>query len=508
MSKIACDHCGSSDARHVYADHSYCFACPEATAWQPLEGTPTPHQPKGGKAIQADLSSRGLSSDTTATYKVMQKSNDIVFTYKGCNKYRTPDKRFTWDKYSKQAGLFGQEHFSAGGKCVIVTEGEYDAMAAFQMLAGRVVAVSVENGAGGAIDSLKRQYEWLDSFEKIVIAFDNDAPGRNAAEECAELFSHKAYIVRHASFKDANEYLMQSSTAKWVAEFNNAERYTPSGIVSYKNARALLEKEEQQGLPWCFDGLTKLTYGRRWGEIYAFGAGVAMGKTDVFTQSIAYDLTKMKEPVGVFYLEQPIKETIQRILGKIDGKLYHLGYDKDAFLKVFDNHTLDLQLFNHVGGKSWEEIKSKMLYLNKAMGYKVFYLDHLTALVSDVSDERRSLDKIMCDMASFAQQTGSIIHFISHLTTPGNGASHEEGAKVRERDFTGSRAIARWSHYMFGLEGNKAADDPEERNRRVLRVVKDRYTGQATNECVGLFYNAEDGMLYEQPVREVSSEIL
>ena len=114
----------------------------------------------------------------------------------------------------------------------------------------------------------------------------------------------------------------------------------------------------------------------------------------------------------------------------------------------------------------------------------------------------------MADMASMAQRNKIIIHFVSHLTTPAGGESHEEGSKVRERDFTGSRAIARWSHFMFGIEGNKNAEQKEQRNKRRFRVIKDRYTGQATGESFGLTYNPQTGMLEECEYVEDEGEVL
>ena len=66
-----------------------------------------------------------------------------------------------------------------------------------------------------------------------------------------------------------------------------------------------------------------------------------------------------------------------------------------------------------------------------------------------------------------------------------------------EKHFTGSRAIARWAHYMFGLERNKQDEDPVMRQTTTFRVLKDRYTGRATAEKFGLWYNRDSGMLSE-----------
>jgi twinkle protein len=291
--------------------------------------------------------------------------------------------------------------------------------------------------------------------------------------------------------------LLYGDVSGWLAAYKNAEQHKPEGIVQLADILDSLLADEKDGIPWVFPTLTKLTHGRREGELYGFGAGVGMGKTDIFTQSIAYDI-EQGLPVGVFYLEQPIKETALRIAGKIDGKIYHIKATKEHYEESLNRLSgKPLFLFNHFGSKDWETIKQKIVFLAKAYDVKMFYLDHLTALVADERDERRALDSIMSDMASVAQRNKIVIHFVSHLTTPQGGDSHEEGARVRERDFTGSRAIARWSHFMFGIEGNKNADDKEQRNKRLFRVIKDRYTGQATGESFGLTYCPKSGMLQE-----------
>jgi hypothetical protein len=50
---------------------------------------------------------------------------------------------------------------------------------------------------------------------------------------------------------------------------------------------------------------------------------------------------------------------------------------------------------------------------------------------------------------------------------------------------------------MFGLERNQQAEDKDERHRTVFRVLKDRYTGQATGETFVLEYDSDTGLLTE-----------
>jgi twinkle protein len=221
----------------------------------------------------------------------------------------------------------------------------------------------------------------------------------------------------------------------------------------------------------------------------------------VFTQQIAYDIDVLNEKVGVIYLEQNVVETAQRVAGKLDRRLYHIpdaGWTREQYEQSVERLDARGQLYmmEHFGAMDWTTVKGIIKYFAKAYDIKMIYLDHLTALAANEQDERRALDGIMADMASLAQSDGLIIHFVSHLTTP-EGKAHEEGGRVLEKHFTGSRAIARWSHYMFGLERDKQAEDPVKRQTTTFRVLKDRFAGSATGEKFGIFYDRATGYLNE-----------
>lgn len=464
------------------------------------------------------ISERGISLSTCEAYGVTQEEGKHYYPYTDDNgttvavkKRDTATKTFSIAGDFNKATLFGQHLFGKGGKYVTIVEGELDALGAYQMLGSKWPVVSIRNGAQAALKDVKQSFEWLDSFESIVICFDSDEPGVKAATQVAELFGAKAKVMKHQKgYKDACDYLAVGADKRFVDSWWRADTYKPDGIVTVADIEEELLTPPAEGEPWCFPTLTKLTYGRRPGELYAFGAGVGIGKTDVFTQQIAYDIEVLNQTVGVIYLEQPVAETTQRVLGKLDKKLYHIpdaGWDKDEYIEGIKKlkESNKLIMYRHFGAKDWATVKSRITYIVKVYDAKKIYLDHLTALAANEQDERRALDGIMADMATLAQSLNITIHFISHLTTP-EGKAHEEGGRVLEKHFTGSRAIARWSHYMFGLERDKQAEDKRVRQTTTFRVLKDRFTGRAGGEKFGLFYNQQTGILnecaldYEEPL--------
>jgi twinkle protein len=127
--------------------------------------------------------------------------------------------------------------------------------------------------------------------------------------------------------------------------------------------------------------------------------------------------------------------------------------------------------------------------------------------MADTADEKGSLEQIMKEIASLANELDLIIHLVSHLSTP-DGTPHEEGGRVMIRHFKGSRSIGFWSYYMIGLERDQQADDETERHTTTLRVLKDRYTGQATGQTILLGYDADTGRIIPVGKVEMSPEQL
>lgn len=411
-------------------------------------------------------------------------------------KLRDKDKNFAWIGKAGQA-LFGRHCVKPGGKVLVVTEGAIDALSYAEMRKGWP-AVSIPNGAQSAPKALKENIEFLESFEKVVLCFDNDEEGQKAAEACKGILSPKKMLIASLphEFKDLNEALQEGAVKAALQAVMNAEEVRPDNLVSVEDVLEEALRPIEMGLPWFLDGLTKLTYGRRYGEVYALGAGTGVGKTDVLTEQIKFDIVDLNLKVGVLFLEQKPAETVKRIAGKVASRRFHVpdsGWTEDELRTAVYRLKGKLMLYDSFGETDWDQVKTRIRHMAVAEGIRIFYVDHLTAM-ADTSDERGSLEQIMKEMAGLANELQIIITFVSHLATP-DGTPHEEGGRVAIRHFKGSRSIGFWSYYMFGLERDQQADDESERHMTTFRVLKDRYTGQATGQTFQLGYDAETGRI-------------
>ena len=506
-----CPECGSSDAGSRYSDgHFFCFACQHYEHGD--EEGPT-HNHSGKKHMEGlltgefkSLPKRGLTEDTCRKfgYQVGRDKNDTLvqiapyYDEAGvmvAQKIRYANKEFKFLGEPKRAVLFGSNLWN-NGKKLVVTEGEIDAMSVSQAQNNKWPVVSIPNGAQGAKKSLTKYLDYLNGFEEVILMFDMDEPGRKASAECAGLFAPGKCKIASLPLKDANECIQAGREQDIIQAIWNAKPYRPDGLVSVADLMDELTKPVEIGYPWWLQPLTDLTFGRRKGEIYGVGAGTGVGKTDFLTQQIAYDIATLGMKVGAIFLEQKPTETAKRIAGKIKGLRFHVpnsGWSKEELVDAMQCLNGKLVMYDSFGETEWDVIKDHIRFMVVAEGIELIYLDHLTAM-ADTADEKGSLEQIMKEMAGLANELGIIITFVSHLTTP-EGKPHEEGGRVTIRHFKGSRAIGFWSYFMFGLERDQQHDDPRLRQVTTFRILKDRYTGQATGETIYLGYDGDTGLL-------------
>jgi twinkle protein len=413
----------------------------------------------------------------------------------------------------KKALPFGSHAFPRTGRSIVVTEGEIDAMSMSQVQGNKWPVVSIACGADKPEDdegnpmpmNKVRKYfgthrDYFLGFEKVILMFDNDGPGIASARVAADIIGPSAHIAT-LPLKDANEMLLANRVQELVDAMWRAKKHSPDGIVTSADVREEVMKGVPLGVPWPWESLTKLTHGRRRGEVYTIGAGTGVGKTHFLLQLVVQTLMELHESVGCIFLEQQPRETMQRLLGIMDGVPYHLPEHWDAekvgiAYDKLETEGASLFLYDRFGSATWETIERRIRYLATVEGCHHIVLDHLTALAAAEDDERKALERIMKDVSELVTELDITLYLVSHLATP-DGKPHEEGGRVMIRHFKGSRAIGFWSHYMIGLERNQQADSQEERTTTTVRLLKARYDGSKTGRTVMMRFDEDTNLLLE-----------
>ena len=521
LRNIPCGSCGSSDANGLYSDgHTYCHKCKTYVhadgerKEEPLTTKDfTPYEVSYGPLPKRRLTEETCAkwryglTDTTPVLQVAQffnKDGELV-----AQKTRGPNKEFAWRGDAKGCGLFGMHLWAPGGKSLIITEGELDAMTVSQLQGHRYPVVSVPNGAPAAKKAIHANLEFIESFDKVVFMFDSDAPGREAAAECAaELSPGKAYIAT-LPLKDASEMLMADRGPEVIDAFWKAVPYRPDGVVNGKDIwDKVIDFSNYESIPYPWEGLNRITKGARRGEMVLVCAGTGVGKSEVVRQA-AYHFRKQGEVIGYVALEESVQRTALGFMGLHLGKRVFLdprGEDQDTLREAFERTVGDgnYYLYDHFGSLESGNLVSKIRYMVKGCNCRTVVLDHISIVVSgsEIDDERKALDVIATSLKTLAMELNFRLIVIAHLKRT-EGTSHEEGGRVKLNDIRGTGALAQLSNMVFALERNQQSED--EKNVTTLRVLKNRHTGETGVACY-LKYDTETGILTETERKQTATD--
>ena len=511
---IACTDCGSSDANALYeSGNTYCHKCgsfhkggeQKQTVQQKVATKELDFMSGEVKAIE----SRGLREDTCKKYHcwLSKGGTTIISNYLDetgkivAQKIRGQDKSFRMVKKVDTLPLYGAWLYPKPKGTVVITEGEIDALTVDQVFMGQLSTVSLPTGAHSADKALRENIRWLEKFDTIVLAFDSDEPGLEAAKKCAPLFTPGKVRCARFDLKDPNEMLLEGKKAELKKAISDAKVYRPDGVIQIKDIKSKVLEAPIKGKPWPWQALTDATYGRRPHEIYGFGGGTGCGKSDLLLQVMSQTVEELDEKIGIISLEQNVEETAKRLAGKINKKFYHLPdvkFNTQELGDCLDRINHNVFLYNHFGCTEWSSIRDVIQYFAVGCGIQHIFLDNLTSVNSNEGSRLEELRTIMLGLVELAQRYDITIYYVSHLSTPQQPKKpHEEGGRVSSAQFYGSRDIARCSNYLFGMERNQVAEEESERHKSTLRLLKARYAGHKNGSAITLTYNVQTGLIEE-----------
>lgn len=521
----SCSECGSSDGVGWYDDgHGTCFVCehyyhptgqkPVATEAKQLSDTnvkaPTPLTD-----VFRAIPKRGLPEEAIRKYSIdvnLSKEIDVAHRYPYfkdgvhvANKVRKrTTKDFIWEGEPSDAELFGQHLFPPGSaKSITLVEGELDAPSAWVLLGSRYPVVSVPS-VGGAVKSVQNNYEYLNSFEDIVICLDVDTakerpngevfyPGQDTAKKLAEMFKPgKCRILTLEHGKDPNEYRQKGIDAKtFVAEWWKAPRFSPDGLILGSDDALwedIINSPTPFTIPFPSDRLNEMTYGLRLGEMVTLTADPKIGKTTIL-KWIEYHLLQsellkeMEYGIGFMHLEEPKKDLAVGLMGLHVGKRLGLPDTEttpEELRTAYDAviNTNRVVIWDHFGSNNVDAVVNKVRHM-AALGCKYIVLDHFSILASDQSgDERKQLDEIATKLKTLTIELDICLIGVIHQN--------------RQGQIRGTMAFEQLSNMIIRLERDKLEMDPWRRNITKLTVTENRFSGR-TGPAEWLFFDDTSG---------------
>ena len=535
VSKGPCPACDSSDAFMTYDDgHGYCFSCHHYAASDPFlsdDGEPPaqrspPRSPSGllDGTPQA-LKRRQLREETCRKWGYLWGKDSRG---RGCHiasyadstgrivaqKLRYADKSFAWVGDPKaHTGLYGSHLWKAGGKRIVITEGELDALSVSQINDNKWPVVSLPDGATSAEKCVRNNLEYLESFDTVVLCFDMDERGREATTKVAEILSPGKAAIVTLPRKDASE-LLQAGEGKVLSScLWSAAEYRPDTIVEGSelwDEYATPIRTADAPYPWA--GLNAVLRGQRVHELVTWVAGEKIGKTTVMAALEHNLLTTTSDRIGIIALEQQPKRTAMDLVGYEMGRRLHtcerVGAPSADERAAFDRTVGSGRVYidRHFGSLEIDRLLNRIRWLVVGKQCRWIILDHISMVVSgsDV-DERKELDMAVTALASFVEERDVGIHMVSHLRRPSTGIPWEEGRKPRTGDIRGTSAIGQLSHAIVGISRNKRSEDEDERSTMQLEVLCNRPFGDEGDAC-RLRYDAETGRLDELIGDDMSEE--
>lgn len=525
--------CTSSDGYQIYEDGSgHCFVCRKGTR----KGESTELRPRKKRSLltnyEKEVTIEEINALPVRGFRDRKISKRVVEFY-GCkisygsdgniktHYYYYSDKAYkvrelpkTFYMIGVTKLLFGQKKFNPGGKRLIITEGEIDAMAVQQANIDRwdrfFPVVSLRSSA--QVKDLIELRDYARSFKEVVLLFDQDEAGEKATQEAVSIIGYDKVKVGTMPFKDASDLYINEGTDGVQRAIFDAVSQTPVGMVSDKEAvlDALRTHRSVESIPYppCLEGLNTKIKGMRFHQIATFVSGTGSGKSTVIKEIMLHILETTPHKIGTVLLEESVAETSIILAGMMLNKnpaKYDLGMDElekgvNEFFKYDEEGNSRVIILDHQGAINNFSMYDRLEYMCLS-GCKFLFVDHITILVSEGADGKEGLeaqDKIMNDLLRLTKKYPVWIGLVSHLRKVQSGKrSFEQGVLPTLDDIRGSGSIKQISFDVIGFARNMSADAPSERNMIKMASLKSRHSG-LTGKVEGTFYNYDTGRLIRE----------
>lgn len=516
--------CKSSDARQVYEDgSSFCFSCSTRFSGSKVKEKELTHQTNTRVTVEEIKSfpcrgfqDRGIIKAATEFFEV-RSSNDEngkidnhYYPYSGGGfKNRRLPKDFMW--VGTYGGLFGKDKFSGGGKRLVITEGEIDALsvavANYKKYDKFYPVVSIPSAS--ATDELLSSRDWIRSFSEVILCLDNDKAGEEATQKAIKIIGiDKVKIWKPGDCKDANEVLLKYGPDRLNQLIWDAQAWSPAGIISKEDIwKQITERNaiESHPYPACLTGVNSKIKGKRLGEIALFISGTGSGKSTIIRE-IGVDLIETtKDKIGIISLEESPGETGIKFSSMLLKRNPANEDISDEDLKVgFDKMFGDdrVVVLDHQGSIKDDSIVDQLEYMC-LIGCKYLFIDHITILVSEGADGltgNEAIDKIMNDLLRLVKRHNVWIGLVSHLRkVQTGGKSFEDGRLPSMDDIRGSGSIKQVSFDIIAFARDMNNKEEEVRNKIKMAVLKSR-TMAKTGPVLGAIYNHTTGRLIAEEI--------
>ncbi len=473
-----CPECGSKEAFSWYEKgKGYCHGgC--GGKWIMTEDYIDPKRKEPSGFTYNDI--RGLDPKIAERFGIVihtdEKGNPFRYAFKYPNntKYRGYHDKTFWFKDSgiRILDFFGPQVNPASSKRLYITEGEFDAASLYQSMDSTWPVLSLPSASIGD-DFVKKQYDFLNSFQEIVYAGELDKAGKKAADRLYKALPHKFYYIPLTKWKDANEAIQAGDQAelKWTAL--RPQRWTPDNFFCSDNQIESILKEENpyEYVPTGIEELDAKIRGIVKGGLTFLMAPPGSGKTEIFRKLETGLLVNSTSKIGLLHMEEQ-KSTTYRAMAT-----YKLGVNVRTKEDALENKISEEEVikaaqdmaqgdrtivFEMKSGDDPMEIVNYVRLAASVYGADYVFVDHVQRLayMGGVEGATNVLTKVASNLAQIAKELNIGVIMISHINEDG----HTKYAKSLEEE-----AIM-----LIKIERDKESSDEEISNTTQFFVTKNR----------------------------------
>lgn len=403
------------------------------------------------------LEKRHLISNTLQAFRIAAEGSRVFFPFIDPHgETRMIKFRDIHDKKKQgptSAGqmptLFGWQAVDPNTREIWITEGEFDAMAGYQM---GVSAMSVPFGGGGGAKQqwIENEFDNLDRFETIILALDMDDEGELAAREIAERLGIHRCVRVSLPFKDLNECLAEGVDIKSIRA--TAAGYDPQELRSATDYREDILKElfaseeDTRGFAPLVGTLSE-TLRFRDAELVILNGINGHGKSQLAGQ-FALDAMAQGKRVCIASMEMPARRLLTRLTRQAAG--IPEGDPTVAYANTcIDFYANKLWLFDLVGTAKTTRMLEVFQYARKRYGIDIFVIDNMTKCGID-DDDYSAQKRFMEELCDFKNVTGTTVFLVTHSR---KGESEE--TPTGKMDVKGSGSITDLADTVLTIWRNK-----------------------------------------------------
>lgn len=459
---------------------------------------------------------RGISEETILKHDLRAYKGRISFLYKKYDnvvgvKTRQPQKVVEGVKMKSITGskfnLYNFNNLNDSKSEIVICEGEFDCMILDEC--GVDNAVSVPTGASSLNLLFEQEGEFLNTYETIIIASDNDEAGSRMDELFVDKFGDKVKLIDKKimdSINDINELFLRKGKPK-VTELINSARFKIAG-------RRDIDDTPYSGLEdragkYISTGMNQIDYALN--DLAPRCVTVVVGRTNAgkttFVRQVVANAIDTDNKVFCVLGEGDdeifLNELYTSIIGKDEKYYTYKKINKRKYKEPRQEvlgalrkwHEKKLVLFNKGESelKTMDQLFEILKYEIKFKGHNLIVLDNLMSLLtinnsSEKNDAQGEFVQKCCNLAK-AYNTHIII-----VVHPHKDAKNKN--RIDIENISGSMDIGNKADNIVGVERIYHEEDEDETVQGIdgsIKILKNRYFKQLSK--VSTVFDDATGML-------------